>query len=157
VVEVASLIVAALALAWGVFSHIQARRERRRHESIVEDLRLRSEAMTELSGLLREVQHCTDEHAGEPNYRDRLERSIEKARALVLRYDRLLGEDVIVAVQRETDLARKAFASQLRGEANEKADRDLHAARNQRVALVQRLGTQVAFPPPAGSLSKETA
>ena len=112
--------------------------------------------MTKLSGLLREVQHCTDEHAGDPGYDDRLGAAIADARSLVLRSDRLLGEDVIAAVQRETDLARVAFGRGLGDDAGPQPQpqRDLHAARNLRVTLLDRLGTRVEFPPAPGTLLK---
>ena len=144
--------VAVLAAIWAVYSHFQQQRDKRRHEAIIEDLRKRSAAMTELSGILREIQHCTDDHGGETVYQRRIDQKIDEARRFVLRHDRLLGEDVIAAVQHETKLARDVFKHQLEGAAIQDDRRALQAARTARVAILNQLATRVDFPPPRGSL-----
>ncbi len=157
-----SLIVAVLALLWGVYTYVELRAERRRHaadqrrhEEIIEDLRRRNEAMTQLSGALREIQHCTDDHGGEPSYQERIERTVKAARSLVLQNARLLGEDVIAIVQRETTLAATVFEHQRRGGAEPDELGELQRVRARRVAILDRLGARAEFPPAPGSLQPD--
>jgi hypothetical protein len=152
VLEAGSLIVAVLAILWAVYTHFEQRKERRRHAETVEELRQRSEAITELSGVLREIRHCTDDHGGEDPYQRRIDGSIKEARSFVLRNERLFGEDVIAVVQKETELAGEVFLHKREAGADDEELDRLHDVRAERVAVLERLGKQTVFPPPPGSL-----
>jgi hypothetical protein len=152
-VEIVLLCVTVASLAFACFSYFHARAERRRHEQTVEDLRQRSEAITELNGILREIQHCTDEPGGLERHEEPLRRHAEEARRFARRKERLLGEDVIGAVHRETDLARSVFAEQRSsGSASAEMLGGLVAARVERAAMLHRLNASLDFPPPQGAL-----
>ena len=82
---------------------------------------------------------------------------IAKVRERVLHNDRLLGQDVIAAVQRETDLARIVFEDVLRGRPDRQSRIDLDAARGERSGRLQRLTGLLEFPPPPGALTRPRA
>ena len=151
--ETAAAIIAGIALLWSIWTHVQLRRERHAHESTLELVRRRNEVVTQLSGFLREARHCTDDHAGESSYESRLDDTLKSARKLALQNDRLIGEEVIKAVQRETTLAEQLFKESLQSRVGPR--RELDAARNARAMLLDRLGKQYDFPPKPGAVSGE--
>lgn len=130
-VDVAALVLTSLGTIWGIFTYFQLRSEkskhdkdqrkferqleleRQRHAEIVADLQQRNEVIHKISGRLREIQHCVEDHGGEPAYRKRLEQAVRAARALVLEKSSLLREQVVQAVQRETDISTDLFEQRL--------------------------------------------
>ena len=62
--EIVSVVVGVVGLAWGFFTYFHERSLKLQHAEIIGGLQQRSLAVRQLSGLLREIQHCTDDPGG---------------------------------------------------------------------------------------------
>ena len=82
-----------------------------------------------------------------------MERYVAEARSCVRKYVRLLGEDVIEVVHRETDLAVQVFEAKASSDESTEGFQFLQRVRVERAAMLVRLGNSLAFPPPKGSLA----